>query len=59
MLFIAAYSSGIAVEAASGITVSHRVITNEADFGGLVALSDAAHQALGRAPVKVFADTAD
>ena len=55
--FIAGYNGQIAVDAAHGVIVSHRLVTSGADIDGLVPLVDAAHRALGRKPVEVSADT--
>lgn len=54
--FIAGYNGQIAVDAAHGVIVSHRLVTTGADVDGLVPLVDAAHKALGRKPVEVSAD---
>jgi transposase len=55
--FIAGYNGQIAVDAAHGVIVSHRLVTSGADVDGLVPLIDAAHRSLGRKPVEVSADT--
>jgi hypothetical protein len=55
--FIAGYNDQIAVDAAHGVIVSHRLFTSGADVDGLVPLADAAHRALGRKPLEVSADT--
>ena len=55
--FIAGYNGQVAVDAAHGVIVSHRLVTTGADVDGLVPLVDAAHRLLGRKPVEVSADT--
>ena len=55
--FIAGYNAQVAVDAASQVIVSHRLVTSGADVGGLVPLVDAVRATLGRKPAEVSADT--
>ena len=55
--FIAGYNGQIAVDAASQIIVAQRLVTNPADFGGLVPLMDQTKAHLGGMPTEVSGDT--
>lgn len=55
--FIAGYNGQIAVDAANQIITAQRLVTNPADFGGLVPLMDQTHANLGRMPREVSGDT--
>lgn len=55
--FIAGYNAQIAVDAARQIIVAQRLVTNPADFAGLVPLIDQARANLGRKPREVSADS--
>jgi hypothetical protein len=55
--FIAGYNGQIAVDAAQQIIIAQRLVTNPADFAGLVPLVDQAHANLGRKPREVSGDT--
>ncbi len=55
--FIAGYNAQAAVDAASQVIVSHRLVTSGAEVGGLVPLVDAIGTNLGRKPAEVSADT--
>ena len=55
--FIAGYNGQIAVDAAHQIIVAQRLVTNPADFAGLVPLVDQARSNLGRTLREVSGDT--
>ncbi len=55
--FIAGYNGQIAVDAAQQIIIAQRLVTNPADFAGLVPLVDQAQANLGRKPREVSGDT--
>jgi transposase len=55
--FIAGYNAQIAVDAAHQIIVAQRLITNPADFAGLIPLVDQARMNLGRKLREVSGDT--
>lgn len=55
--FIAGYNGQIAVDAAHQIIVAQRLVTNPADFAGLLPLVDQARANLGRKPREVSGDS--
>jgi transposase len=55
--FIAGYNGQIAVDAAHQIIVAQRLVTNPADFAGLIPLVDQARSNLGRKLREVSGDT--
>jgi transposase len=55
--FIAGYNGQIAVDAAHQIIIAQRLMTNPADFAGLIPLVDQARANLGRKPREVSGDT--
>jgi len=55
--FIAGYNGQIAVDAAHQIIVAQRLITNPADFSGLIPLVDQARENLGRKLREVSGET--
>lgn len=55
--FIAGYNAQIAVDAARQIIIAQRLLTNPADFAGLLPLVDQARANLGRKPREVSGDT--
>jgi hypothetical protein len=55
--FIAGYNGQIAVDAAHQIIVAQRLVTNPADFAGLIPLVDQARANLGRKLCEVSGDT--